>query len=233
MDMSSMSTTTSMSMASMPTSMSSSSSDSSMSGMDMSSGGGMAMAFTNSHTTMLFSHAWQPKTSGAYAGTCIFLIVLAIISRLMLAYRHFIEQKWRDQATHRRYVFVAEQSAEDKERGGAQLSGGDSSSSSSLPASLRKAGESSQSEEAILTTNGLDERVRVVKSGGRCLERPPWRFSTDLPRACIFTVQAGVGYLLMLAVMTFNVGYFLSVLAGLFVGELAVGRFTPLEDAHH
>ncbi|KAI7488465.1 hypothetical protein KC367_g8767 [Hortaea werneckii] len=232
MDMSSMSTTTSMSMASMPTSMSSSDS-SSMSGMDMSSGGGMAMAFTNSHTTMLFSHAWQPKTSGAYAGTCIFLIVLAIISRLMLAYRHFIEQKWRDQATHRRYVFVAEQSAEDKERGGAQLSGGDSSSSSSLPASLRKAGESSQSEEAILTTNGLEERVRVVKGAGRCLERPPWRFTTDLPRACIFTVQAGVGYLLMLAVMTFNVGYFLSVLAGLFVGELAVGRFTPLEDAHH
>ncbi|GAB1740802.1 hypothetical protein NU219Hw_g5885t1 [Hortaea werneckii] len=229
MDMSAMSTTTSMSMASMPTS----SDSSSMSGMDMSSGGGgMAMAFTNSHTTMLFSHAWQPKTSGAYAGTCIFLIVLAIISRLMLAYRHFIEQKWRDQATHRRYVFVAEQSIEDKERGGAAVSGGDSSSSSSLPASLRKAGES-QSEEAILTTNGLDERVKVVKGAGRCLERPPWRFTTDLPRACIFTVQAGVGYLLMLAVMTFNVGYFLSVLAGLFVGELAVGRFTPLEDAHH
>ncbi|KAI7385574.1 hypothetical protein KC328_g10266, partial [Hortaea werneckii] len=119
MDMSSMSTTTSMSMTPMPTS--TSSSDSSMSGMDMSSGGGMAMAFTNSHTTMLFSHAWQPKTSGAYAGTCIFLIVLAIISRLMLAYRHFIEQKWRDQATHRRYIFVAEQSAEDKEQGGARL----------------------------------------------------------------------------------------------------------------
>jgi len=29
----------------------------------------------------------------------------------------------------------------------------------------------------------------------------------------------------MLAVMTMNVGYFLSVLAGGFIGELALGRF--------
>ena len=30
----------------------------------------------------------------------------------------------------------------------------------------------------------------------------------------------------MVAVMTMNVGYFLSVLGGVFVGELAVGRYT-------
>jgi len=29
----------------------------------------------------------------------------------------------------------------------------------------------------------------------------------------------------MLAVMTYNVGYFLSVLAGAFIGEVALGRF--------
>jgi copper transporter 1 len=29
----------------------------------------------------------------------------------------------------------------------------------------------------------------------------------------------------MLAVMTYNVGYFLSILAGSFIGELALGRF--------
>lgn len=37
----------------------------------------------------------------------------------------------------------------------------------------------------------------------------------------------------MLAVMTLNVGYFLSVLAGLFVGELLVGRYAYTEDGHH
>ena len=34
----------------------------------------------------------------------------------------------------------------------------------------------------------------------------------------------------MLAVMTMNTGYFLSVLGGTFVGELAVGRYAQLNE---
>jgi hypothetical protein len=37
----------------------------------------------------------------------------------------------------------------------------------------------------------------------------------------------------MLAVMTLNVGYFMSALAGLFLGELMVGRYTLVDDEHH
>lgn len=36
----------------------------------------------------------------------------------------------------------------------------------------------------------------------------------------------------MLAVMTMNVGYFLSVLAGVFVGSMAVGRFSAGSGEH-
>jgi hypothetical protein len=34
----------------------------------------------------------------------------------------------------------------------------------------------------------------------------------------------------MLAVMTYNVGYFLSVLGGTFLGELVAGRYLRLEE---
>lgn len=47
----------------------------------------MMMVFFNSADTPLFSEEWTPTTQGQYAGTCIFLIVLAIAMRLLLALR--------------------------------------------------------------------------------------------------------------------------------------------------
>ncbi|OQO06903.1 hypothetical protein B0A48_07469 [Cryoendolithus antarcticus] len=175
----------------------------------------MSMDFTNDHSAPLYSSAWTPKTSGGYAGTCIFLVFLAVISRLLIAYRHVLESKWHNKAVKRRYIKVAVATETDRER------------QPSLSASEK-------SEAAVLTVRGMDETVRVVRSPAQSgITIQPWRFSVDLPRACVFTVQAGVGYLLMLAVMTLNVGYFLSVLAGLFVGELAVGRYAQADDGHH
>ncbi|KAL1304830.1 hypothetical protein AAFC00_003757 [Neodothiora populina] len=203
MDMSSPSTTSSaMSM----------STGSSMSG--MSSMGSMSMVFTTDHSTPLYSTAWTPTSTGAYAGTCIFLIVLAIIARCLQAWRVTLEMRWHDRAVNRRYVVVAPPEGE-------------------APFSDERLANPEKSDEAVLTVRGLDERVRIVKHSARRNERKAFRLTVDLPRACIYTVQAGVGYLLMLAVMTLNVGYFLSVLAGLFVGELLLGRYTHIEDDHH
>ncbi|KAK3074693.1 hypothetical protein LTR53_002700 [Teratosphaeriaceae sp. CCFEE 6253] len=176
--------------------------------------GGMGMTFTTGQSTSLYSLAWTPSTTGGYAGTCIFLILLATISRLLLAYRHVLESKWHVRAINRRYVMITGVSEADRER---QVLGRDSE----------------KVEEAVLTSKGLDERVKVLRTPRSAVQGTPWRFSTDLPRALLFTLNAGLGYLLMLAVMTLNVGYFLSVLAGLFVGELAVGRYTSMDDNHH
>ncbi|KAI5197763.1 Ctr copper transporter [Aureobasidium subglaciale] len=181
----------------------------------MSGMGSMSMVFTTAHNTPLYSQAWTPTSTGAYAGTCIFLIVLAILSRLLQAWRHTLEQHFHDKAMKRRYVIVRD------EQEGDQFSDGS------------EAAKEKADQQAILTSRGIDEKVRVITAKSRSKEATPWRISTDLPRACVYTVQAGLGYLLMLAVMTLNVGYFLSVLAGLFVGELAIGRYaSPVEDHH-
>lgn len=140
--------------------------------------GGMMMVFTNSHSSPLFSKAWTPTSSGGYAGTCIFLVVLAVLSRMILAYRHILERKWHTKAVNRRYITVAGESQADKER------------------QMGLAG-SEKSDEATLTVRGMDERVRVVRTPGRAgFDIVPWRFSTDLPRSCVFVVYAGVNYLL-------------------------------------
>jgi len=137
----------------------------------------MSMVFGDSHDTPLLSSAWTPSSSGAYAGTCIFLVVLAIISRLIVAYRHVLEVKFHNKAMNRRYVVVAGETEADRER-----------------QAIGRGGE--KSDEATLTVRGLDERVKVVKTPRVAFETAPWRFSTEIPRACVFTVSAGIGYLL-------------------------------------
>lgn len=61
--------------------------DNSSSSMAMMSMDQMKMTFFTSATTPLFASSWTPVTSGQYAGTCIFLIVLATIFRALLAVR--------------------------------------------------------------------------------------------------------------------------------------------------
>ncbi|PPJ60125.1 hypothetical protein CBER1_03138 [Cercospora berteroae] len=58
----------------------------------------------------------------------------------------------------------------------------------------------------------------------------PWNINEALARALLDTVLAGVSYLLMLAVMTMNVGYFLSILGGTFLGSFVIGDWQPTAD---
>ncbi|KFZ01588.1 hypothetical protein V500_00684 [Pseudogymnoascus sp. VKM F-4518 (FW-2643)] len=53
-----------------------------------------------------------------------------------------------------------------------------------------------------------------------------WSVKKDGLRAVMEFTRAFIGYILMLAVMTLNLGIFFTVLGGILVGELIFGRYT-------
>ncbi|KAG2124056.1 CTR copper uptake transporter [Suillus clintonianus] len=61
---------------------------------------------------------------------------------------------------------------------------------------------------------------------------PPFIPAHDITRGVMFAVQALLGYLFMLAVMTYQLGFILSLVVGLGVGETFFGRFGSIAHAH-
>jgi copper transporter 1 len=144
-----------------------------MSDMNMgsSSHGMMSMAFFTATNTPLYSASWTPQSAGQYAGTCIFLIVLAITLRAIFTAKSYLDLKALEGAMKRRYVVVAGEKAV-----------------------ADRASSDGDSVTGILTTNGVQEDVRVVSAPVKHTQ--PWRFSVDLPRAVLMTAASAVGYLL-------------------------------------
>jgi hypothetical protein len=131
----------------------------------------MPMVFTTATNTPLYSTSWTPSSTGSYAGTCIFLIVLASILRVLYAFRTILEQRWVDQTLKRRYVVVAGQT----------------------PEAERVESDDDAKTGTLVTAQGV-ENVRVVRRDRRAAL--PWRIGTDVGRAALLMVIAGVGYLL-------------------------------------
>ncbi|GKT52461.1 uncharacterized protein ColSpa_12642 [Colletotrichum spaethianum] len=184
-------TTTAMAMAS---STSTASGDMSSDSMSMSMAD-MAMTFFEAVQTPLYSDAWTPGNASQYAGTCIFLIILASILRLLLAVKPILEERfWRNLPTY----------------------------------NIGKDTESSPYAESVEPGKAgvLVRKDIVVRWKG-------WRVGAAAARATYEVIVGGIGYLLMLAVMTMNVGYFLSVLGGIWLGTFFIGGLASNSPAGH
>ncbi|KAI9719491.1 MAG: hypothetical protein M1828_006198 [Chrysothrix sp. TS-e1954] len=170
-------------------------SSSTMDSMSMSSPMPMSMMnmvfFTSTHTA-LYSESWIPQSTGAYAGTCIFLIFLAISLRAMIAYKTLQELRWRERGRRRRYVVVAKPTPTDMSTTQANEEESDSEDEDGQAAGVVRT-----KQKGVLTTNGMSEEIRVVES---YIDRKglvqPWRLSVDLTRALMLVAIVGVSYLL-------------------------------------
>lgn len=150
---------------------SSSSASMPMSSSTMMSMSTMQIVFYTSTSTPLYSTSWTPSNTRQYAGTCIFLIILATIFRALFALRAVLERKWQLMESRRRYVIAG---AEERKK------------------------ESTPSEDetkmSVSSKNSAEGNVMVLKRKGSGVR--PWRTTQDVPRACLDVVIAGVGYLL-------------------------------------
>lgn len=140
-------------------------------GTSMMSMSSMMMVFFTSTETPLYSSTWMPANVGQYAGTCIFIIILAVLLRLLLAIKTWKETAWLDAEFNRRFVVVA----------------GKPNKSESIQ-------QDPDSKRMLLTQNGVEEEVFVVQKTGHGVR--PWRITTDPLRAVLDTLIAGVSYLL-------------------------------------
>jgi hypothetical protein len=107
----------------------------------------------------------------AYAGICIFLILLAVIFRFLIAFKSVLENRWIDAELNRRYVVIRRK-----------------------PAAKEPTSSDLKSKIALLTENGVEEDVMVVRR--QIKGTMPWSITTDGPRAAIDTLIVGILYLL-------------------------------------
>lgn len=128
--------------------------------------------FLSSTSTPLYSIAWTPASTGSYAGTCLFLIILAVLFRGLQAGKNILEHRWLDTELNRRYISVRGKPTE----------------------SERIDSDSNAKTGTLVTERGIEEHVKVVRRKRHGVG--PWRFSVDLPRAAYVTVMVGVAYLL-------------------------------------
>lgn len=152
----------------------------------------MQMVFFTSRTTPLLSAAWSPATTGQYAGTCLFLVVLAAAFRALVAAKAVQERRWAARVRRR--------PAADGARGSrgevAAVTGVDNSAAVERKEARAGLVSRATSASASSTGTGTGTGGAVASPQPRVAPVQPWRLSVDLPRACLVLVLVGMGYLL-------------------------------------
>lgn len=182
--------------------------------------------------TILFT-GWTTSTTTQYILTLIFLFLLAIFNRFLGALKFQLEKSWSQNTPSPPTLLLAPVNPRRNIR---------KVKLSPLPDYMRVHGDEDDDEEALPVSNNDNETRNASigypkgdsprnKTSLQCLlpswkASGTWSFRKDGTRALLECARALIGYFLMLSVMTFNVGVFVTVLFGVLVGELLLGRFS-------
>ncbi|KAH6856805.1 Ctr copper transporter [Chaetomium sp. MPI-CAGE-AT-0009] len=180
----------------------------------------MSMTFFHSPTTPLFWDWWAPQSAAAYAATCVFLVGLAAATRVLLAVRPALGSDagvlrgvYRAGGRSRRRQ-EQKQKQQQQLDGGRLLLGGEEK----VGVEVDDLGPGTGLEGLEGGGGGGAAAAAVGRRwwGGAALGVRLWRAACEVVLVCL-------GYFLMIAVMTMNTGYFVSVLGGVFLGMFLLG----------
>ncbi|KAG8873206.1 hypothetical protein FRB97_006930 [Tulasnella sp. 331] len=163
---------------------------------------------------MLWLGEWRPTSPGTLFSACLGLFFLSIIERLLSAMKGIMDAWWKHKAEATRKRNIPQSDT------GSSLNCCEADEKNVLTDT-----EAALARPSSASTSIVAARVPIHRI------LPPFILSHDLTRAAFATARSAVQYSLMLAVMTFNVSFILSILAGVFIGELLFGRFAGT-DAH-
>jgi len=161
---------------------------------------------------MLWFMGWTTVSKGSLAGACIGLFLLAIVDRWIAACRSLMEVHWRKRAQ----TLIANKC------------------NAAGPAALSTAPTFATEKDKELNVDislaealpSLPEKYPVQRSLVQTLRSiPPFIPSHDIPRGIIHATQALLAYAFMLAAMTFQASFVISISIGLGVGEMLFGRY--------
>ncbi|KAF4151347.1 hypothetical protein CNMCM6936_003965 [Aspergillus lentulus] len=201
---------------------------------DHGKGMAMSMVFDTSTEITLFFRGWTTTTAASYTLTLIFLFALAVFNRFLGVLKFQLDVKYAEPTERRapklqlatarrrrhaipkdrmsplpRYIKVAET---------------DPDQEASFPsAPFLESDPERTRDEFPSNLNQEPQSPRVKRRWWRVYRRWSWR--RDGTSSLLEGLRALVGYALMLAVMTFNVGVFCAVVGGIVVGELFLGRY--------
>lgn len=150
----------------------------------------------------LIFKTWIPESKGAIAGACIALVAFCILERWIAALRRQMEIQWGSRALA--LILQKQHNSIDT-----QIDDKPEDLSNKIDVI----------EERIPSSVAVRSRSRLV---------PPFIPRHDITRGIFQAVQSLFSYTLMLAVMTFNASYIVSIVLGLAIGEILFGRIGRL-----